>query len=120
MRIRAGRVSALISYYPSNSGVCLLVLNGNVETKFGAKEKKKIALLLFQAKEATAGSYIKDCPLPGERREGGVIVWGVENRAADKDEGRFKLGFFLQLVCSGPGTGSSGPPSFWNEECFVK
>ena len=34
-------------------GVCPLVLNKNVETEFGTK-KKKIALLLCQAKETTA------------------------------------------------------------------
>ena len=33
----------------------LSLLNSNGETEFGVKEKKKIALLLWEAKEATAG-----------------------------------------------------------------
>ena len=35
--------------------LCPLVLGRNSETEFWAKEKKKIALLLCQAKEATEG-----------------------------------------------------------------
>ena len=32
---------------------------------------------------------------------GGFIVWGVRNRAADKDEGRGQLALFSKLVFSG-------------------
>ena len=39
-------------------------------------------------------------PTP-ERLEGGFIVWGVQNRAADKDQGRGKLALFSKLVFSG-------------------
>ena len=36
---------------------------------------------------------------------------------------RIRVGASLhssKLVFSGPGTFPGGPPSFWNEECFIK
>ena len=48
-------------------------------------KENTIALLLCQAKGTTAG-----CALL-ERLGGGFIVWGVENRATDKDQGGGKL-----------------------------
>jgi len=44
------------------------------------------------------------------------MVWGVENRAADKDQGRGQLHCLSKQVFHGPRTGSGGPPSFWNED----
>ena len=32
---------------------------------------------------------------------GGFIVWGVKNRATDRDQGRGKLALFSELVFSG-------------------
>ena len=56
-------------------GVCPLVSNRNLETEFGVKEEK-IALLLCQAEEATAGSCPKDCARLRERTGGAFRVWG--------------------------------------------
>ena len=49
--------------------------NRNLETEFGVKEEK-IALLLCQAEEATAGSCPKDCARLRERTGGAFRVWG--------------------------------------------
>ena len=43
---------------------------------------------------------------------------GIRIRTVDKDQGRGKL-VFSELVISGPGTGSGGPPSSQNEEGFI-
>ena len=43
------------------------------------KEKKKIALLLCQAKEATAGDCLKDC-VPLGRDWGVVLQFGSEKQ----------------------------------------
>ena len=70
----------------------LLLLNRNMETEFGVKEKK-IALLLGQAKgvgRPHQANALKTVPPLGEMR-GGFIVWGVENRTVDKDQGRGKF-----------------------------
>ena len=64
-----------------------------METDLWVKEKE-IALLLCQAKGATAGKCFKDCAFPWECVGGGFIVLGVETRAIDKDQCRCKLSFF--------------------------
>lgn len=48
------------------------------------------------------------------------MVWGLENRAADKEQGRDNLGLSFKAGVQWPQTGSGGPPSSWNEECFIK
>ena len=94
-------------------GLCLLLLNRNMETEFWVKEKKT-ALLLCQAKGAPAGSCLKDCA-PLERGLEVVLykVWGVENRAVDKHQGRGKLPCFSKLVfrSSRHGTAETNPAS---------
>ena len=44
----------------------------------------------------------------------------MEDRAIDEDQGRGKLVSFSKLAFNGPRTGSGGPPSSKNEECFIK
>ena len=44
----------------------------------------------------------------------------MENRAIDKDQASGKLALFLKASVWWSRTGSGGPPSFWNEECFIK
>ena len=62
-------------------GLGPLLLNRNAETE----SEKKRALLLRQA------NALKAVPSPWESLGGGFIVWGVENRAIHKDQGRGKL-----------------------------
>ena len=51
-------------------GFCPLVLNRNLKTEFWVKEeKKKIALLLCQAKEATEVNALKTVPSLGGIRK---------------------------------------------------
>ena len=52
------------------------------------KEKKTILLLLQRGSQQA--NALKTVP-PWERLGGGFIVWGVENRAIHKDQGRGKL-----------------------------
>ena len=43
------------------------------------------------------------------------MVWGVENGATGKDQGRWKFCSPSKLVFSGPGLGLWS----WNEDCFT-
>ena len=79
----------------------MFVLNRNMEAEFQTEEKE-IALLLCQGKEATASQYPKECVFPCEILEGGFIDLGVENKATDKDQGRFKFVFFFKAGVQWP------------------
>ena len=74
------------------------------------KEEKR-ALLLCQTKEPQQAYAFKTVP-PWERLGGGFIVWGVENRAPDKDWGRSKPALSSKLVFGGHSTCSGGLPSW--------
>ena len=64
-------------------------------------EEEKNTLLLCQAKEGHSGPMSQRlCPLQ-ERLGGCFTVWGVKNRATDKDQGRGKFALFSKLVFSG-------------------
>lgn len=70
-------------------GFCPPLPNRNVETEVWVKGKKT-ALLLCQAKGATVATALKTVP-PLEGFKRWFYSLGVENRAADKDQGRGKL-----------------------------
>ena len=59
------------------------------------EEKKKLALLLCQAKESTEVNALKTVPSLGEIRKWFYSL-EVENRAKDKDQGRYKNVFFFK------------------------
>ena len=75
-------------------GLCLPVPNENAETELWVQEKKA-ALLLCQARRLQRANALKTVPaLEGIRRAQSLwfsMVWGVENRAADKHQGGGQL-----------------------------
>ena len=75
-------------------GLCPLVLNRNAEREFWEKEKK-ITYSFARQRSVTQENILKTLP-HWERLGGGSMVWGVENRAIDKDQGRGKLALFLK------------------------
>ena len=60
----------------------------------GEGEKDSIIALPGKGKSQQAKA-LKTVP-PWERLGSGFIIWGVENRAREKDQGRGKLALFLK------------------------
>ena len=61
-----------------------------------------------QRRPQQANLYPKDCALLGERIGGGLI-WGMEKRATDRDQGRCKLSFFFKAGIRWSWDSTGGP-----------
>ena len=61
----------------------------------GEGEKNGFIALLSKG-ESQQTDTLKTVPPPWKRVGGGFIVWGVTDRATDKDQGRCKLSLFFK------------------------
>ena len=71
-----------------------------MQRQFWVKEKK-IALLLCRQRGPQQANAFKTVP-PLIESGGGFIVWGVQNRGIDKDEGRGEVALFLRAGVQWP------------------
>ena len=77
--------------------LCPLVWNRNTKRVWGKGEKDSF-YCFARPREPQQANALKIVlpPTPWEKLGGGFIVWGVQNQASDKDQGRVKLALFLK------------------------
>ena len=84
---------------------------------FGQRRKRQLYCLARQRKPQQAD--VLKTALPWKKFGNGFIVWEQKIGAQTRIRVEAGLQSSSSLVFSGLWTGSGGPPSFWNEECFI-